>query len=65
MEFLGRRVRVRPTPDSAEITWYRADEYGEIVGQAETIQEGVWRYDVRLDSGEWLSLGAGEVEILD
>jgi hypothetical protein len=65
MEFVGRRIRVRPRPDSAEITRERADEYGEIFGQAGTIQQGIRRYTVRLDSGEWLILGPDEVEILD
>jgi hypothetical protein len=65
MEFLGRRVRVRARPDSAEITREHADEYGEIVRQVGTIQEGIREYDVRLDGGDLLSLGPGEVEILD
>jgi hypothetical protein len=65
MEFLGRRVRVRPTPDSSEVTRERADEYGQIAGQTGTIQEGVRRIEVRLDSGEWLLLDLEEVEILN
>jgi hypothetical protein len=65
MEFLGRRARVRSRPDSAQITRERDGGYGEIVGQTGTIQEGIRSFQVRLDSGEWLILEPGEVEILD
>ena len=62
MEFSGRRVRVRPAPDSAQITREQDGEYGKIVVQTGTIQEGIRRYDVQLDSGEWLILGPDEVK---
>jgi hypothetical protein len=65
MEFRGRRVRVRPTAESSDVTRQRADEYGEIVIQTGTIQEGVRSIQVRLDSGEWLLLSLAEVEILN
>jgi hypothetical protein len=61
---LGRYVRIWPTADS-EFGRLRAGQYGEIVTQVGTIQEGVREYTVRLGDGETIPLKPGEVEILN
>ena len=63
-EFLGRRVRILPTAES-DLGQLHAGEYGEIIVQVGTLQEGVREYTVRLDSGEQISLKPAEVEILN
>ena len=62
--FLGRRVRILPTADS-ELGRLHAGEYGEIVHQVGSLEEGVREYTIRLGDGETISLKPGEVEILD
>jgi len=62
-EFLGRRVRVRPTADSEQGRLH-AGKYGEIEQQLGTLEEGLRGYYVRLDDGETISLKPHEVEIL-
>jgi hypothetical protein len=62
--FLGRWVRTWPTPDS-ELGRLHAGEYGEIVPQVGTIQEGGKEYTVCLGDGETISLKPSEVEILE
>jgi hypothetical protein len=51
--------------ESSDTTYQHAGEYGEIVGQTGTIQEGIRRDEVRLESGEWLILQPDEVGILN
>jgi hypothetical protein len=63
-EFLGRRVRILSTAES-DLGQLHAGEYGEIIVQTGTIQEGIREYTVRLDSGEQIDLKPTEVEILN
>lgn len=62
--FLGRRVRILPTADSEQGELH-AGEYGEIVHQVGSLQEGVREYTIRLGDGEAIHLKPSEVEILD
>ncbi len=62
--FLGRRVRVLPTGESEQGRLH-GGEYGEIDQQAGSLEEGVRKYTVRLDSGKTITLKPGDLEILD
>jgi hypothetical protein len=62
--FLGKCVRIWPTADS-ELGTLHAGEYGEIVTQVGTMQEGIREYTVRLGDRETIPLKPDEVEILD
>ncbi len=62
--FLGKRVRVLSTAGTEQERLH-AGEYGEIVHQLGTLEEGVREYTVRLDSGDTITLKPDEVEILD
>ena len=62
--FLNRRVRILPTAGSEEGLMHAGD-YGKIVHQIGSIEEGTQSYLILLENMHQIELRPDEVEILD
>jgi hypothetical protein len=62
--FVNRRVRILPTASSEEGLMHTGD-YGKIVHQTGSIEEGIQPYLILLENMHQIELRPDEVEILD
>ena len=62
--FLNRRVRILPTASSEQGRMHAGD-YGKIVHQSDSIEEGIQSYLILLENMHQIELRSDEVEILD